>query len=114
MKAYAVVFAPEAGDSLVSLHDYIAAQGSPAAAEQYTSAIVTYCESLAAFPHRGTRRDHIRPGLRITNYRRRTVIAFEVDDASARVAILGVFYGGRDYERALGEDPSRDDAPDPA
>lgn len=114
MKAYAVVFAPEAGDSLVSLHDYIAAQGSPAAAEQYTSAIVTYCESLAAFPHRGTRRDDIRPGLRITNYRRRTVIAFEVDDASARVAILGVFYGGRDYERALGEDPSRDDAPDPA
>ena len=113
MKTYTVVFAPEAEDSLVSLHDYIAEHGSPAAAERYTSAIVTYCESLAAFPHRGTRRDDIRPGLRITNYRRRTVIAFEVDDTAARVAILGVFYGGRDYERALGEGPDWDDAPGP-
>ena len=46
-------------------------------------------------------RDDIRPGLRITNYRRRAVIAFEVDDTTRTVAILGVFYGGRDYERAF-------------
>jgi hypothetical protein len=44
----------------------------------------------------------VRPNLRITNYRRRTLIAFEVDEAMRRVAILGVFYGGRNYESALG------------
>jgi plasmid stabilization system protein ParE len=44
----------------------------------------------------------VRPNLRITNYRRRAVIAFEVDEAGRRIAILGVFYGGRDYESALG------------
>jgi toxin ParE1/3/4 len=55
--------------------------------------------------------DDIRPGLRITNYRKRAVIAFEVDDALARVSILGVYYGGRDFERALGgsEDDSENE-----
>ena len=81
-------------------------------AARYTEAIVAYCESLTTFPHRGTRRDDVRPGLRITNYKRRAVIAFEVDDARSTVAVLGVFYGGRDYERALGEveDDDSDDA----
>lgn len=102
-------FAPEAEDNLISLYAYIAEHGSPVVAERYTSAIVAYCESMVTFPHRGTRRDDIRPGLRITNYKRRAVIAFEIDDAAAVVSILGVFYGGRDYERALGDDVDWDD-----
>ncbi len=44
-------------------------------------------------------RDDIRPGLRITHYRKRTVIAFEVN--ADQVAIIGVFHGGQDYEAAL-------------
>ncbi len=56
------------------------------------------------FPHRGTRREDLRPGLRITNYKGRAVIAFGVDDATELVSILGVFYGGRDYETALQSD----------
>jgi toxin ParE1/3/4 len=99
---YTVVFAPEAEDNLVELYEYISEHGSPALAQRYTDAIVTHCESLATFPLRGTRRDDVRPNLRITNYRRRTVIAFEVDEAGRRVAILGIFYGGRDYESAFG------------
>jgi plasmid stabilization system protein ParE len=58
---------------------------------------------LRTFPHRGTQRDDIRPGLRVTNYKKRAVIAFAVDDG--RVSILGVFYGGQDDETALLEDP---------
>ena len=112
MKTYTVVFAPEAEDSLVSLYEYIAEHGSPVVAARYTEAIVAYCESLATLPHRGTKRDDIRPGLRITNYKRRAVIAFEVDDTRSTVAILGVFYGGRDYERALSE-AGEDDLADP-
>jgi len=99
--SYAVVFAPESEDQLAELYLYIATQASPATAERYTDAIVSYCESLSTFPHRGARRDDIRPGLRVTNYRGRTVIAFDVDDAALRVSILGVFYGGQDYETAL-------------
>ena len=102
MKPYSVVFAPEAEDQLVELYEYIARNGAPQVAARYTDAIVTYCEGLADFPHRGTCRDDVRRGLRITNYRRRTVIAFEADDATRTVAVLGVFYGGRNYERVLG------------
>lgn len=103
MKTYAVVFAPEAEDNLVELFECIAEQGSPEVAARYTEAIVTYCEGLASFSHRGTKRDDVRPGLRITNYQGRAVIAFSVDDSKETVAILGVFYGGRDYESELAD-----------
>ena len=98
-----VVFTPEAEEQLAALYRYIAMAASSAAiAQRYTSAIVTYCEGLQTFPHRGSRRDDIRPGLRITNYKRRAVIAFDVD--AERVSIIGVFYGGQDYETILQAD----------
>jgi toxin ParE1/3/4 len=103
VKVYSVVFAPEAEDNLVEIYEYIAAHASPAIAERYTSAIVAYCEGLKTFPRRGTQRHDIRPGLRVTNYQGRAVIAFEVDDATRTVSVLGVFYGGRDYENNLAD-----------
>lgn len=96
---YSVVFSPEALEQLESLYEYIADAASPEIAYRYTSAIVTYCEGLHTFPLRGSRRDNIRPGLRITNYKKRAVIAFAVD--ADVVAIVGVYYGGQDYESAL-------------
>jgi hypothetical protein len=44
----------------------------------------------------------VRPGLRITNYKKRAVIAFDVD--TDVVSIIGVFYGGQDYETVLRDD----------
>ena len=99
--SYAVVFAPRAEDQLAELYGYIAKRASPATAERYTDAIVSLCEGLSEYPHRGTPRDDIRPGLRITNHKGRTVIAFAVDDARRCVSILGVYYGGQDYVAAM-------------
>ena len=99
--SYTVVFAPQAEDQLAELYRYVAARASPTTAARYTDAIVSLCEGLSEFPHRGTPRDDIRPGLRVTNYKGRTVIAFAVDDASLSVSILGVYYGGQDYETAM-------------
>jgi toxin ParE1/3/4 len=101
---YRVQFAPEAVDQLQALHAYIATSAAPDIASAYLDAVVTYCEGLAVFPHRGTQRDDIRPGLRITAYRKRTIIAFAVDDPKKQVTILGVFHGGQDYESTLAED----------
>ncbi len=106
---YTVVFAPEAQEQIASLYRYIAENASPKAAARYAEAIVAYCEGLSTFPHRGTRRDDVRPGLRVTNYKRRAVIAFQVDDAALSVAIIGVFYGGQDYDSALGIDSEPDE-----
>jgi toxin ParE1/3/4 len=59
---------------------------------------------LTAFPHRGRTRDDLRPGLRTIGFRRRVVIAFAVfEDA---VTVVGIFYGGRDYEAILTGEPN--------
>lgn len=101
MNGYRVAFRREAIQHLEELYDYIANAGSPENADRYTEAIITYCEGLTAFPHRGRARDDIRPALRTVGYRKRVVIAFAVLDET--VAILGIFYGGRDYETLLAE-----------
>lgn len=99
MTTFGIKFAPEALEQLDSLEQYIAEAASSTVAAGYIDAIVSYCESLQSFPNRGAQRDDIRPGLRITNYRGRTVIAFAVEEDQP--TILGVFYGGQDYETAL-------------
>ena len=104
--AYTVVFAPEAQAQLLEIYRYIADAASPEVAASFTESIVNYCEGLETFPLRGTGRDDIRPGLRITGFRRRVTIAYTVDEAS--VIILGVFYGRRDYEAALQVDDQQE------
>ena len=99
---YRVIFSPEAEEQLANLYRYIAAAASPVIAERYVNSIISYCETLETSPLRGISREDIRPGLRITNYKGRTVIAFAVDEKQA--SIIGVFYGGQDYETALQED----------
>ncbi len=96
---YVVIFSPEAQEQLLSLYRYVAVAASPEIAERYTNSIVAYCESLKDFPLRGTRRDDVRPGIRITNYKKRAVIAFAVE--AAQISIIGIYYGGQDYETVL-------------
>jgi toxin ParE1/3/4 len=91
-----------AEEQLASLYRNLAVEASPKIAEKYTNAIVTYCIGLSTSPQRGNRRDEIRPGLRITNYRRRTAIAFEEDENF--ISIIGIFHVGQDYETILQSD----------
>lgn len=99
--SYKVRFSPEALDQLAAIEDHITEAGSPDVAARYVDAIVTYCEGLRTFPERGTKRDDLLAGLRVTSFRRRVVIAFLVDLQAQAVSIVGVFYGGQDYEGRL-------------
>ncbi|CAN5221863.1 hypothetical protein BH09ACT1_BH09ACT1_17940 [soil metagenome] len=99
MSRYRVVFSQEALEQLEELYDFISDAGSPHNAADYTESIVSFCESLADFPLQGTARDDLRPGLRIIGYRKRVVIAFAI--VTDAVAIVGILYGGRDYEHIL-------------
>jgi plasmid stabilization system protein ParE len=102
--SYTVQFSPEAQDQLDELEGFIAlAAGSPITATRYVDAIVAYCQSLATFPQRGIRRDDLMPGLRMTNYRSSAVIASLIGTEAETVSIVGVFYGGQDYETMLRE-----------
>ena len=106
--SHRVVFSPEAQEQLAELYRYIAEAASPDIAARYTEAIVSYCESLRTLPYRGTMRDDVRPGLRITNHKKRAVIAFGVD--AEVVSIIGVFYGGQDYETILQDEADNSSA----
>ena len=111
MKTHTVVFTPEAEEQLVKLYRYIEENASAGVALRYTNAVVEHCESLAELPHRGAPRDDIRPGLRITPYKRRTVIAYSVE--SDLVLIIGVFHGGGDYELTLQPDSDPESPEEP-
>lgn len=104
MSSYTVVFTPEAEQHLADLYHYISQKSSADAALRFTMEIINYCAAMDEFPHRGTLREDIRPGLRIVSFRRNTVIAIAVDDAASIVTIVGIFYGGRNYEALLGPD----------
>ncbi len=101
---YSVIFSLEAVDQLMALYNHIADAASPDIANCHIEGIIAYCENLHSFPIRGVLREDVRPGLRITNYKKRTVIAFEVDKKAGQVSILGLFYGGQDYETMLNDD----------
>ena len=84
---------------MVLLYQYISNVASPKIANNYVNAIADYCESLKNFPERGNKRDDIRLGLRTTHYKKRALIAFAAE--LNRVSIIGIFYGGQDYETDL-------------
>ncbi len=50
----------------------------------------------------GRPRDDLQAGLRTLAYRRRVTISFVVEDAA--LVVIGIFYGGQDFERLLRED----------
>jgi toxin ParE1/3/4 len=99
---YRVIFSPEADAQLVNIYRYINESASPAIAKRFTDAIVDYCEAFDRFPQRGAKRDDLRPGLRTVGFRRRVAIAFTITDDT--VTIIGVFYGGQDYEASFLKD----------
>ncbi len=97
--AHKIVFAPEAQTDLMEIYDYIAPRGGAERALAYVERIQATCFSLSGHPERGTRRDDIRPGLRVTGFERRVTIAFHIDPDS--VVIDRILYGGRDLGAAF-------------
>lgn len=94
-----VDYSERATAQLEALYAYIAADSASHKADTFVGSIIDYCDSFDTFPHRGTQRDDILPGLRLVGFRRRVTIAFIVDPEV--VIILGVFYGGQDIEAAF-------------
>jgi toxin ParE1/3/4 len=101
VRRYRVAFRPAAERDLFRLYEYIASDGSPERAGAFIGRIEEACLSLRISPERGTRRDDIRPGLRIMGFERR--VAVQV--GRTEVVIVRVLYAGQDYERALRRRP---------
>lgn len=85
------------------MDDWLAESSSPEVARRAVEAILDHIDSIPEFPRAGRARDDIRPGLRTTTHKKRTLIAYEVDESSDEIAlnILGVFAGGQNWKHAL-------------
>lgn len=100
--AVEVRFRAAAQTDLFDLYAYIARLSGRARARAYIDRIEAACDRLAHSPERGTRRDDLRPGLRVIGFERRVSILFQIDDRG--VEIGRILYGGRDLD-ALALDP---------
>jgi toxin ParE1/3/4 len=94
-----IVFSPEARDDLFKLYRYIIEHGAPNAALAYVARLETRCANLAGFPEQGSRRDDIRPGLRLLGFERKTEIAFHITPET--VVIDRIFHGGQQADTGL-------------
>ena len=94
-----IVFAPEARDDLKELYRFISERADAERAIGYVERIESYCRGFADFPERGTRRDDLYPGLRVTGFERRVTIAFHVDVDT--VTFLRILYGGRNVDALI-------------
>jgi len=99
MKRREVFLDPFAQQDLIHIYNVIAELGGPAPGEAFVEQIIAHCMTFDLASERGNRRDDIRPGLRITGYRRRVTIAFSVTET--RVEIWRIFCGGVDWEPLL-------------
>lgn len=101
MKRHTVVWRPAARADLIALYDWIAERADPRTAFDYTSRIEAHAEQLAEFPHRGTPRDDLVPGMRTTPYRRRTIITYRA--VGDEVEILRLVLAGQDWDNVAEE-----------
>jgi toxin ParE1/3/4 len=94
---------PSGQQQLHALDAWITEKASPDVAERFVSAILDYIDGILVFPRAGRARDDVRPGMRTTTFKQRTLMAYEVDESSGGlvVNVLGVFHGGQDWEASL-------------
>jgi toxin ParE1/3/4 len=96
-------YTPQAQQQLHALDDWITENASPDVAQRFVSAILDCIDGILVFPRAGRARDDVRPGMRTTTFKQRTLIAYDVDESSGElvVNVLGVFHGGQDWQAAL-------------
>ncbi len=98
-------FTPEARQQLQQLDEWITEKASAVTARRFVSAILDHIDGILVFPLAGRARDDVRSGMRTSTFKRRTLVAYKIDESSGElvVDIVGVFHGAKDWEAALGE-----------
>ena len=94
---YAFAAHPSVRYDLREIYLLIADYSGAASARRTMTAIDKTMRDLARFPHVGSRRDEIYPGLRAIPATPKAVVCFIVDDEARTVEILTVSYAGRDW-----------------
>lgn len=103
-------YSPDAERQLNDLDGWITENASADTAERFVRSILDHIDRIVVFPLAGRARDDVRPGMRTTTFKKRTLIAYEVDHASDElvVNVLGVFHGGQNWEATLRVEPANE------
>lgn len=97
MKRLPVAYRPAALYDLEEIYRGIArASASHDVATGFVTRILARCLKIGDAPHAGRPRDDLYKGLRTVPFDKVAVIAYLVEPKCVR--IVGVYYGGRDYE----------------
>jgi len=98
-QVYHVTVASAVYAKLAEQQDYLSWRAGEAIATQYIDGILGYLAGLETFPRRGHRRDDLLPGLMVIGYGKSANIAVVIEGAHCYV--VGLFFGGEDYEESL-------------
>lgn len=107
-----ISFTPEAERQLNEIDDWITTAANADVARRFVSTILHHIDGIVTFPLAGRPRDGVRPGMRTTTFKKRTVVAYLVDETLGEpvTIVLGVFHGGQDWERVLSQEQGDADA----
>jgi plasmid stabilization system protein ParE len=103
---YKVIISDVAWSHFDDLYDYVAVKAGVPVAESFVGGIHQFLFKLEEFPRLGKPRNSAKVPNLHTVFRGNTVVAYTVDKGITTVTILGVFYGGQDYESYLEIDTS--------
>lgn len=95
---YRVVRHPLVSRDLSTMAVFIGDYAGYDIAEQKIDQIEISLRSLCDFPHIGTIRNEIYPGLRVIPAAGNAVICFAVDEDEREVFVICITYGGADWE----------------
>ncbi|WP_438749858.1 type II toxin-antitoxin system RelE/ParE family toxin [Pararhizobium sp. O133] len=101
--SYRVTRHPLVRDDLSKITIFIGEYAGYDVAEEKIDAIETTLLSLRDFPHVGTIRNEIHPGLRVIPTAGKAVVCFTVTDDRQEVYVVCVTYGGADWQRRVKE-----------
>lgn len=101
-----IYLTPEAERQLNEIDDWISSAATPDIARRFVTTVLDHIDGIVIFPLAGRLRDDVRPGMRTTTFKKRTVIAYLMNEESDGpvITVLGVFHGGQDWVHALSTD----------
>jgi toxin ParE1/3/4 len=90
-----VTYSPASRRDLQHIRTFIQKESSATIAAKFVIGLLRRSKELEVFPHQGSERKALRPGLRVIGYKHRASIHFEVSEG--KVMVLRFFYAGRNW-----------------
>lgn len=101
--AYTITQHPLVEGDLLGVAELVADYAGIEVANRKVDEIVDFIDRLADYPHIGTVRSDLYPGLRAIPASPKAVVCFAVDDETKQVHIICVSYAGSDWQAAVRE-----------